>query len=517
MALKLSKSINCDFSRFYYDLAVELTPFYRRVDEVYSNNKVWPFFRFIHADGTYLAPPEARGGEVQTLVRSLPGIMSPFSEPELRRRLSGLKTIPGESLRARTGFLVGKLDGEAYLLKGFVCPVVDAFGEFLGDLVMVLPWADPIQRSDGVYAGVMINSLLFPDGAAGAPALWSQLEQRLEAGEGLETIRRVESGEAEYLMFTSEIRSDAAFPRAYQVTAFSLAEQERLQKSISGVLLMLSVGGLLFSALISLFLAKGLSRPVERLKDAAEKVGRGDFNVQLKVPGRDEIGRLTQSFNKMTEGLAQKERYKAVLSKVADAKVADRLMQGTIDMHGETVEATVLFCDIRGFIALSEGMDPQELITLLNAHMTAMTEVVYAFGGVVDKYVGDELMVLFGAPLQAEDDVERAYQCAKRMIERRRELNAQMESPLTIGIGMAHGLMVAGCMGSETRLNYTVLGDRVNLAARLCSQAGPMEIVVDAAVRQRIGTDLDTAESRALPLKGFVTAPPFYVIKSQKS
>ncbi len=163
----------------------------------------------------------------------------------------------------------------------------------------------------------------------------------------------------------------------------------------------------------------------------------------------------------------------------------------------------MLFCDIRGFTALTEHMPPHEVIELLNEHMTALTEVSYAHGGIVDKFVGDLIMVLFGAPISTGNNAQRAVECARAMMTRRRELNATSKHPLEIGIGLASGSVVAGCMGSEQRLSYTVLGHRVNLASRLCNIAQPGEIIADAETAAAIQDSITTQPLPAMQLKGF--------------
>jgi class 3 adenylate cyclase len=135
--------------------------------------------------------------------------------------------------------------------------------------------------------------------------------------------------------------------------------------------------------------------------------------------------------------------------------------------------------------------------------MTILTEVAYAHGGIVDKFVGDLIMVLFGAPISTGQDTLNAVHCARAMILRRREMNATSRHPLEIGIGLASGSVVAGCMGSEQRLSYTVLGHRVNLASRLCSVAQAGEIIADA---HTVAALSDAISAKALPvmqLKGF--------------
>jgi len=215
------------------------------------------------------------------------------------------------------------------------------------------------------------------------------------------------------------------------------------------------------------------------------------------------MGRLAASFNAMAEGLALKERYRSVLDVVADRRIADELVRGRLELGGEPREVTVVFCDIRGFTARTEGMPPGDVVQLLNEHMTALARVVHAHQGVVDKYMGDALMALFGAPRSTSADAANAVRAAWEMVQAREELNRRSGRPIQVGIGVATGLVVAGCMGSADRLSYTVVGERVTLAARLCAQAGPMEIVIDDATRRALGGEADADLLPPQSLKGF--------------
>ena len=192
-----------------------------------------------------------------------------------------------------------------------------------------------------------------------------------------------------------------------------------------------------------------------------------------------------------------------MLDLVADREVADDLIAGRLTLGGELREASVVFCDVRGFTALTERMEPGEVIALLNEHMTALTRVVYANGGVVDKFVGDQVIALFGVPRSTGHDAYAAVRAAREMIEARTTLNARAARPLDVGIGVASGTVVAGCLGSADRLNYTVLGERVNLAARLCAQAGQMEVLIDDATQRRLGALVGVEAVPPLALKGF--------------
>jgi adenylate cyclase len=185
----------------------------------------------------------------------------------------------------------------------------------------------------------------------------------------------------------------------------------------------------------------------------------------------DEIGELATAFNHMTQGLAERDQVRDLLGKVVDPAVAEELLSKDLKLGGEEREVSVLFADIRGFTALSERQHPSDLLDLLNRYLSCMTEVIEGEGGVIDKYIGDAIMALFGAPLAHGDDAQRAVRAALAMghelVRLNRELTAQGLPAIATGIGINTGLVVAGNMGSTHRLNYSVIGDGVNLASRI--------------------------------------------------
>ena len=148
-------------------------------------------------------------------------------------------------------------------------------------------------------------------------------------------------------------------------------------------------------------------------------------------------------------------------------------------------------------------MNPSYVIDLLNNHMTAMTRIVREHYGVVDKFIGDEIMALFGALKSYDNDAENAARCALEMIAERERLNVGIKTPIEIGVGVATGEIVAGCMGSVDRLNYTVLGARVNLASRLCNAASGMEALIDDNTHQKIKGAVSSEDREDISLKGF--------------
>lgn len=384
--------------------------------------------------------------------------------------------------------------------------------ELRGALVVGFPLPEAEQRAmvrlsqifSGIFVADRLYSRTFPEGMIKPVA--SLMKKAVEHSDHSEDNITVSVAGIPHRLFYTPLNESSEFPQAYQVCLYSLrdvqTEQETLRRRVIGVGLVM-----MFLALgVSLFIAHGFYRPIRELVAGTERIQREDYSVRVEARSHDELGRLAGSFNRMAEGLALKDKYSHLLNLVADKSVAERLVHGQIALGGEARPVTVLFCDIRGFTALTQNMPAHEIVAMLNEHMTALTAVVYRHGGVVDKFVGDMIMALFGAPQSGANDALAAVQCAREMIAERRRLNETSTHKISIGIGIATGEMVAGCMGSADRVNYTVIGERVNLAARLSSQAGRMEVIVDDPTRRAAG---DAARFEALPelrLKGFSDA-----------
>lgn len=214
-----------------------------------------------------------------------------------------------------------------------------------------------------------------------------------------------------------------------------------------------------------------VTRPVSLLVQGVRRIAAGDYSTRVELQQRDELGQLADSFNHMSEGLAERDKVRNLLGKVVSPQIADELMSRNIELGGEEVEATILFSDVRDFTSISESHSPQAIIRLLNDYLTEMNAIIEAHHGVVDKYIGDAIMALFGAPLRHPDSAGNALRTALDMLDALEAINNRRkqrgEVPVSIGIGINTGSVVAGNMGSMSRLNYTVLGDAVNLASRL--------------------------------------------------
>jgi adenylate cyclase len=221
----------------------------------------------------------------------------------------------------------------------------------------------------------------------------------------------------------------------------------------------------------SSLLARNISRPIRMLAQFASRVGDGEYTVQADVRTGDEIGELAVAFNHMTRGLEEREQMRNLLGKVVSPEIARQLIDNGVELGGEEKQVTILFSDLRNFTALCEGRGAGEVLALLNRYLNVMSGAVESHKGVVDKYIGDAIMALFGAPLSSQEDAENAVRSALQMKRILLQLNQEFQQhglPLIdMGIGINTDTVVAGNMGSASRLNYTVIGDGVNLASRL--------------------------------------------------
>ncbi len=475
-----------------------------------------PLIRFLDAEGHLIPTADPRFG--------ISG-----KDPQTQLRPQGLQALlakKGEEKRGRSesGYLADSSDGSNILRKYNITPVVNDPNEAaVGALIVGLPSGGAVSEgaidSNGVLSGIWLDknfySEVIPKSALEAVAQKVTYELSSKAEESY--YRTVDINGVPHRLFYTAIPAGNSFPLAYQVCLFSmqglLVEQKDLRMKI-GCLGLIAMAG----ALVPIWLlSHGLTVPLQQIVLGTNEIRRGNFHYKVPIRSMDEVGELAASFNEMADGLALSKRYQSVLSQVADREVAEALMKGEVVLGGELREVSVLFCDIRGFTALTQGMPPVEVIALLNEHMSALTAVVYECNGVVDKFVGDLIMAIFGAPKSYGNDASNAARCALRMVEERRQLNLTSVHPIDVGIGVATGTVVVGCMGSNDRLNYTVLGERVNLASRLCGAARPMECVIDEITRERLGEMSECTPLLPLRLKGFSEIIQAYCLAGKRS
>lgn len=237
--------------------------------------------------------------------------------------------------------------------------------------------------------------------------------------------------------------------------------------------LLASLGIIAVSVLLALAIARGVSRPVQELAAHTRVIAGGDYTRRIDLRRADELGQLATAFNEMSTGLAERDRVRDLLDKNVSPEVAAQLLRDGAALGGEERQVTILFADLRGFTTLSEQLPPRELLTLLNRYLDRMSAEIERQGGVIDKFIGDAIMALFGAPLPQNDAAARALAAACAMESALAALNVSLATegkpPLALGIGVNTARVVAGNIGSQRRLNYSVIGDGVNVAARLQS------------------------------------------------
>ena len=242
-------------------------------------------------------------------------------------------------------------------------------------------------------------------------------------------------------------------------------------RELESEVLLISLAALAVATFAALWIARGVSQPVQQLAEHTKHVAAGDYTRRIDLPRADELGQLATAFNQMTAGLAERDRVRDLLGKVVSPEIATQLLNSDLKLGGEEREVTILFCDLRDFTGMSEQMNPTDVLALLNRYLDRMSTIIERHGGVIDKYIGDAIMALFGAPITDTGAAGKAIAAAREMAQAlevlNRELVAEGRPVLAFGIGINTARVVAGNMGSKTRLNYTVIGDGVNLASRL--------------------------------------------------
>ena len=301
----------------------------------------------------------------------------------------------------------------------------------------------------------------------------------------------------------------------------SLDEALAPYRPLNQRLLFLFMLGVLVAGVIALWLAQNLSQPVAALARRVERIARGDYAQIMNESRRDELGRLAGSVNDMARGLSDRERVRDLLGKVVSKEIASELLSGKVELGGEERQVTVLFSDIRNFTTLCEQLPATRVVSLLNRYLSRMSEVIEAEGGVVDKYIGDAVMALFGAPVARVDAATAAVRAAIAMQDALRELHALHDAEalprLATGIGIHTGGVVAGNLGSTHRMNYTVIGDAVNLASRLqgLTREYDSTIIVSAATAaaapgfayQSLGEVRVKGKSEVVTIYGLLLSP----------
>jgi class 3 adenylate cyclase len=258
------------------------------------------------------------------------------------------------------------------------------------------------------------------------------------------------------------------------------------------------VGGLL----VAFALARMITQPLDSLAAGIQIVARGDLRRLVAVSSNDEIGKLTNVFNQMILSLREKLLMEKYLSQPTVQSIKEHRDMTQLKLGGERKYVTALFSDARGFTSLSEKMSPEDVVRLMNVYLNLQAKVIHQFGGTIDKFVGDEVMAIF----EGRGNEINAVRAAVEIQSYCKELNAARlasgEKVISIGIGLNNGEVVMGNMGSEDHMDYTVIGDNINIAARMCGIAQPGMVLVSKAIAEAIGDQASLRDQHPVMVKG---------------
>lgn len=245
------------------------------------------------------------------------------------------------------------------------------------------------------------------------------------------------------------------------------------------------------------FIVKNIQKPIDELSAKMKRLSEGDFNVRSRIYFTDEIARMKAHFNIMADQLRERELLRETFGKYVSIEVARELLKsGKMDPGGEEIEATVLFCDIRNFTTISENIGAKELVDMLNSYFSFITAPIIANRGVINKFIGDAVMAIYMPQLGSDDHARDAIVSAVEMRRALEEFNRCGVKPageIKFGIGIHTGTLVAGNIGTTSRLEYTVIGDTVNIASRVESKTKDYQadILVTSDVYEKAAAALE--------------------------
>ena len=281
------------------------------------------------------------------------------------------------------------------------------------------------------------------------------------------------------------------------------------------VLFALSVGmvAICFGLISAWLMGQLVTEPVRKLRRAAEKVGSGDLDVKVNLSRADDFGPLIDEFNRMVGGLKERIRIQETFGRHVGEAAAREILQQRAGEAGELKDITVMFADLQNFTALSSDLAAEKVVQMLNLFFTEMVEIVEIYDGMVNKFLGDGFMALFGAIENDSNHAQNAVRAGKQMLLAMQKVNTALESNgdahsssnrLTIRIGLHTGPAIVGSIGSPQRLEYTAIGDTVNVASRIESLTKPMDapFLISSATFQRLDDQFECSELPAQKVKG---------------
>jgi adenylate cyclase len=280
---------------------------------------------------------------------------------------------------------------------------------------------------------------------------------------------------------------------------------ERLIHRAQLTIIVITIFIIIFGSAVTVWLGFHFSRPISNLVQATREIGAGNYQHKIILARNDELGNLSTAFNRMGDELWKNSLMQKSFGKYIGSEVLEMIMANpeSIWLKGHRGEATVIFADIRGFSAYSEVKEPEEIVEKLNQYFEIATQAIQIYGGYVDKFIGDAVLGVFGVPVFHENHAIRAVRAATDMqnalLKRRESENELLQS---VGIGINSGIVVSGNIGSQDRMEYTVIGECVNLAAHLYRLANPGEIIISKSVYDHLQEILEVSPLPVQYIKG---------------
>ncbi|MBN1913680.1 MAG: HAMP domain-containing protein [Candidatus Omnitrophica bacterium] len=278
----------------------------------------------------------------------------------------------------------------------------------------------------------------------------------------------------------------------------------------------------LFISIVAILLSRSITKPIYVLSNAAKLIGEGHLDKLVEVRSKDEIGVLSEAFNKMVQGLKEREMITKTFGKYVSPEVADMILKNPekVSLKGARKELTILFSDIRGFTQLADSIEPENLVALLNEYLSEMTKIIMKYKGTIDKFIGDAIMVFWGDPIYYEDHAVKAVRASLEMKESLRLLQKKWfeegQRSLSMGIGINTGYVTVGNMGSDVRMDYTVLGSNVNLASRINAKAGSDQILITSRTYGLVKDVVEAKKLDPVELKGIKDPVEVYEVVGLK-
>lgn len=345
-------------------------------------------------------------------------------------------------------------------------------------------------------------------------------EKYLWEPQGIVLVQKAIAAEnSQQIQFTDENKKEqiGAFTKVnnYDFIVYSETSRDQLMEPALDVKYKIfrTAGEIFSAAILIIFLfASFLTKPVKLLSSLMNKVSAGDLTVkaqdQLKGIFKSETHDLAENFDKMTEGLKEREKVKNILNKFHGQTITQDLLEKDLHVRGDKKNVVVFFSDIRGFTSYSEKHSPEDVVKMLNEYFECMVSVIAKRGGVVDKFIGDAIMAVWGVPKESPEDAKNAVFACLEMRQKLSELNEKRiqrgEEPINIGMGLHLGSAISGIIGSQEKMEYTVIGDTVNMTSRLeaSTKSFGSDLLISEAVITSVGDKFLTQEAGKVSVKG---------------